>query len=186
MGHERLIKATGAHSLKWRDNEEGAVEQVAAIGLASKYERIGAQILHTENLDPKSLRKAIQLARIKLCKQHRLQLHYAERVIQAALFECLRPNCIHCGGNKETFQQNAAVQTCEYCNGTGKHRYSNTERAILIGGKYNQRVYENALDIVRDAIHNIVVRSAKRLGDDQSSTTQVATPTNSISSQRAR
>jgi len=81
------------------------------------------------------------------------------------LHEYLRPQCLHCGGKGNHYQKGAAVRVCHFCQGSGLHHYSDSDRESLIGGKYNQRAYEEALAFLRDSIQTIVINTDRRLAE---------------------
>lgn len=165
MGHERLIKASIAHSLAWLENEECCVDRVTAIGFSSRYNEVGDMMLRVDALDADSLRKVILLVVRRLNHRHKIGREFAEKMAFASLHEYMRPNCIYCGGKGETHRKATVVTVCEYCNGSGLHRYSDRDRNALIGGRYNERAYEDALCFVRDAVRSVVVSADRRLSD---------------------
>jgi len=165
MPHERLIKSTIAHTLAWQEFEEKAVDRVTAIGFSSQYNEVGDAMLRVDALDADALRKVILLVVRRLNHRHRIERNFAKKLAFASLHEYMRPNCIYCGGKGETHRKGTVVTICQYCNGSGLHRYSDRDRGALIGGNYNQRAYEDALCFVRDAVRSIVVASDRRLNE---------------------
>jgi hypothetical protein len=164
MGYERLVKATTARTLEWSQTEERAVDQIAAIGLATRKDEFGSAILRMEALNAPATRKVIYLIRRRLIRKFRIEDVYARKVGWAVLHEYLRGNCSYCGGSGEIHEEGAKVIQCPYCAGTGLHRFSDTERAGLLGGrKYNQKVYEDALAYLRDSAREIVRKVHGRL-----------------------
>lgn len=163
MGFERLIKSVEAHSLGWKTTEECAVDRITAIGLAAGGNETGEAMLRVNALDASALRKVIFLVARRL--NHRLNITrgYGEKLAIAALHEYLRPHCYYCGGKGQHYQKGAAVRACPYCQGSGLHRFSDTDRAMLIGASYNQRAYEEALAYLRDSIRTIVINADRRL-----------------------
>lgn len=166
MGYERLVKSTIARTLQWSPTEENAVDQVAAIGLASRHDVLGSALLRMEALDAHATRQVIFLTSRRLAKRFKIERNYAKRVAVAVLHELMRPNCMYCGGKGETHESGKQVTDCPHCNGTGMHRYSNTERVHLLGQRtYNEKIYEDALSYVRECVRGIINRTAKRLED---------------------
>jgi hypothetical protein len=168
MGQERLIKATIAHSLEWVETEEGSVDRVTAIGFSARNNEVGDAMLRVDALDAVALRKVIFLIVRRLNHRHRMDRGYAQRLAIAVLHEFMRPNCIYCGGKGETHQKGAVVTICSHCNGSGLHRYSDSDRMALVrgaGSQFNHRAYEDALTYVRDAVRGIVVASDRRLDE---------------------
>jgi hypothetical protein len=164
MSHETLIKCTIAHSLGWEEFEEQPVDRVTAIGFSTRFNEVGEAMLRVDALDAPSLRKVIFLVVRRLNQRHQITRGFAEKMAFATLHEYMRPNCIYCGGKGEVHAKGTVVTVCAYCNGSGLHRYSDGDRGSLIGGKYNQRAYEDALAYVRDAVRSVVVSSGRRLG----------------------
>ncbi len=160
-----MIKATVAGSLMWMETEQRAVDQVAALGLASRRDPDGTAILRMEALNGKAGRQVVLLIARRLVHRFRIERTYAKRVALAVMHEYMRPNCIYCGGKGETHVKNEKVQPCGYCHGSGLHRYSDYERSVLMGAGYNQRVYEDALAYLRDTERELVRRAEKRLGE---------------------
>jgi len=167
MGRERLIKSVGAHSLTWKPTEEGAVDRVTAIGFAAHRNEMGETMLRVNALDGSALKKAIFLVTRQLVHRTHLGRDFARKLAIAALHELLRPQCIYCNGRGQQFQKSSVVRVCHYCQGTGLHRYSDTERELLIGGagKYNECAYEKALSFARDSLRTIVINADRRLID---------------------
>lgn len=167
MGQEQLIKCVMAHSLMW-SVEEGAVDRVAAIGMCSRRNHMietGDAMLRVNALDSKALRKVVLLVVRRLHYRFRIDRGFAEKIAFATLHELLRANCIHCGGKGELHSKGAVTVVCSHCNGSGLHCYTNKDRLALIGSRYNQAAYEDALNYLRDSTVNIVTLSNKRLGD---------------------
>lgn len=163
MGRERLIKSVGAHSLRWKSTEEGAVDRVTAIGFAARKNELGEAMLRVNGLEAPALRKAVLLVARELNHKLRITHGFAKKIAIAALHEYLRPNCVYCGGKGHHYQRGQAVRVCLYCQGSGLHVYSDSDRALLIGGNYHARAYEDALSCVRDSIHTLVINSDRRL-----------------------
>lgn len=163
MGHESLIRSLTAHSLEWHDNMERTIDRVTAIGFAARHNEIGEAMLRVDALDADALHKVILLIIRRLNHRHRIERGFAKKIAFATLHEFMRPNCIHCGGKGNVYRKGAAVTVCLHCQGSGLHRYSDKDRASLIGGNFNQRAYEDAISYVRDALKTVVVDCNKRL-----------------------
>lgn len=169
MGRERLIKSTVAHSLQWKEFDEGAVDQITAMGWASRYDpdELGIAIIQTDALDQKSARKVLYLVSRHLVRHYSIHRDYAKRVVFSALQEYLFPNCLYCGGKGELHASNEVVSGCPHCHGSGKHRYSNLERSVLLGKfRYREKIYEEALKLIRDKAGRLVSQAGARLRDD--------------------
>lgn len=167
MGHQRLIQSFPPHSLEW-DFEERTIDRITAVGFASREEEAGEAMLRVDALDHVALKKVILLIIRKLNHKFKITRGFAQKIAYAAMHEYLRSNCIYCGGKGESFQKGRVVTECKECGGTGQHRYSNKDRAALIGtgSRYNEKAYEEALTFVRDAVANIRRKAALRLVDD--------------------
>ena len=165
MGTERLIKSVGAHSLTWESTEEGAVDRITAIGFAARRNELGETMLRVNGLEATSMRKAILLVTRHLNLHFNITRGFAQKMAKAALHEYLRPGCMYCGGKGHHYQRGQAVRACPYCGGTGLHRYSDSERAVLIGGNYHHKAYEEALASLRDSIRSLVINSDRRLAE---------------------
>ena len=165
MGRERLIKSVGAHSLTWKSTEEGAVDRVTAIGFAAHRNEMGETMLRVNALDADAMNKAILLITRKIVHRLHLGRDYARKIAIAALHEILRPQCPYCGGRGAHYQKGHAVRVCLYCQGHALHRYTDTDRAMLIGGNYSERAYEDALSFARDSLRTIVINADRRLID---------------------
>lgn len=162
-----MVKATVAHTLAWSPTEENAIDQVAAIGFATKKDKMGSPILRMEALDANSARQVILLTARRLTKRFRIENNYARKIAFAVLHEYLCPNCFYCGGKGEIYEANTTVKECPHCNGTGMHRFTDQQRGHLLGGRtYNQRIYEDALNYVKDTARAVVGRAQRRLDDD--------------------
>jgi len=165
VSHERLIKTITAHSLEWDETQQCTIERITAIGFAARNNEIGEAMLRVDALDAEALRKVILLVIRRLNHRHRIERGFAKRIAFATLHEYMRPNCIHCGGKGNVYKKASVVTVCSHCAGSGLHRYSDSDRASLIGGGFNHRAYEDAIAYVRDAVRAIVVDSDRRLGD---------------------
>lgn len=163
MGQERLIRATISKSLAWDETQETSIDRITAIGFAARNNEIGDAMLRVDALDAHSLHKVILLLIRRLNQKHHIARGFGQKIAFAVLHEYMRPNCIHCGGKGNVYRKSSIVTVCSHCNGSGLHRYSDSDRASLIGGNINQRAYEDAMGYVRDAVRAIVVNSDKRL-----------------------
>ena len=165
MGHEGLIKATISGSLAWDETQETSIDRITAIGFAARNNEIGEAMLRVDALDAYALHKVILLIIRRLNHKHGIARGFGQKIAIATLHEYMRPNCIHCGGKGNVYRKSSVVTVCSHCDGTGLHRYSDSDRTSLIGGNFNQRAYEDAIAYVRDAVRAIVVDSGRRLGD---------------------
>lgn len=164
MGHETLIGCTQAKTLAWDENYEKPVDRIVAIAHATRRNPMGGLMLRIEALDASSLRKVILLITRSLARTHNINRSHGERIAVAVLMEIMQPGCPYCGGKGEIHPEAEAVTSCSSCGGTGLHRYSNTDRAGMAGGKFNAKAYEAALNQARDALVK-VVRAANNLLD---------------------
>ena len=166
MGQERLIKCVDAHSLHWFETEERPIDRVIALAIASRGEETGEAMVRVGALDRNAVRRVIYLTARHLKYKCHITNSYGEKIALAVLHEYMRPNCIHCGGKGEAFHKGRATTRCPECEGTGKHRYSDSDRTALIGGNnYNEKAYELALAYIRDAMVNIRRKADARLDD---------------------
>ena len=166
MKQERFIKCVMTHSMHWSNTEERPVDRVAAIGMVTRHNEeimIGEKMLRVDALDADSLRSVILKTSRRLNHRHRINWAFAKKMTFAVLHELLRQNCIHCGGQGNIHQKGSVTVTCSHCAGSGLHFYTNGDREALIGNKYNQKAYEDALNYLRDSVYEIVRRSEKRL-----------------------
>lgn len=165
MGHERLIRSLPPRSLGWHETQECSIDRILAIGLASRRNEVGEAMLRVDALDAAALHKVLLLVIRHLYHRHHVSRGFAKKIAFATLHEYMRPNCIHCGGKGNVYKTSSVVKACSHCAGSGLHRYSDRDRASLVGGRFSQRVYEDALGYVRDAVRAIVVNTDRRLGD---------------------
>ena len=163
MGKETMIKSTVASSLEWDENAERAVDRVTAIALSARRNELGSVMLRVEALDDASLRKAVLLVARRLNHQFRITRGFAERMAVAAVQEYMQPGCITCGGTGSVTQ--GVVMVCIRCDGSGFRRYSDADRRTMIGGSFNKKAYEDALQFVRDSVRSVVTGAGARLGD---------------------
>ena len=155
MGREALIKSADAHNLAWGDYEK-PVDRVVAIAYAAKGNEIGALMLRVDAMDVQSLRKVILLVSRSLAHTYRINRRHGEKIAIAVIREHLHPGCVQCGGKGELYREEEVVVSCHVCAGTGLHRYSDTDRIALVGGRYNAKAYAAALQLVRDAVTRVV------------------------------
>lgn len=174
MKHESLIKSTFTGSLAWQEHQERAVDRVTAIGFSGRsndarmtiQKDFGVTMLRVEAQDPAALRKVILLIVRRLNHKYRITRGFAEKIAFAVMHEYLRANCSACGGKAEIPQKGGVVLICPQCNGSGLHRYSDSDRSRLVGGGYNKAAYENALAYVRDALSDVIINANKRLDEN--------------------
>jgi hypothetical protein len=165
VSKQALVRAVAAHSLKFDANLEATreIDRVAALGLATRRNALGAELIHAEAHNADSARRAILHVARALIKRQRLARRAAERIAQAALFENINAACNACGGRGFQYA-GAAVSVCVACNGTRLHRYSDAARASLCGlGHYPRAAYETALCMIRDALSAAAAGAARRL-----------------------
>lgn len=165
MGKQALIRAVAARSLKFDANIEATreIDRVAALGLATRGNALGAELLHAEAQNADSTRRAVLMVARALIKRHRLARRIAERVAQAALFEAMNQACSACGG-RGVQQWGAVVSVCVACDGTRLHRYSDAQRASLCGvAHYPRAAYELAQTMISDAASRAVAGASIRL-----------------------
>lgn len=165
MSRQALVRAVAARSLKFDANIETQreIDRVAALGLATKSNALGAELIHAEAQNADSARRAIWLVARTLIRRHRLARSLAERIAQAALIENMNPACTACGGRGYQYVE-ATVSVCVTCAGTKLHRYSDAQRANLCGaGHYPRAAYESALGMIRDAANRAASGADKRL-----------------------
>lgn len=164
MGREALVKSMIAGSLLWNDHEERPIDRITAVAYARQNE-VGAAMLRVEALDAAALRKVILLIVRRLNHKFHITRGFAERMAFAVLHEYYRPNCIFCGGKGEIHPKANIIQACPNCSGTGLHHYTDRDRVALVGGKYNQDAYENAMAYIRDSLAILVRDTNRRLGE---------------------
>lgn len=166
MSRETLIKATVTTSLGFDANVEAetAVDRIIAIACASRQNELGATILHAEGLDAPSLRKAVLIVARRLNRKCKITLDIGQCIALASLKELLNPHCPDCGGMAFHYHDGQVVKVCSTCNGSGLHRYTDTERANMAGlSKIPIKVYELAIADARDALANAVRLADSRL-----------------------
>jgi hypothetical protein len=163
-GRESLVKSTCASSLVWDENTERAVDRMTAIGMVARNNELGAAMLHAEALDAVALRKVVLLVVRHLHHTHRIARGFGEKIAIAVMREYMQPGCPTCGGQREIRNEGEAVHICAACGGTGVHRYTDSSREGMIGGRYNKAAYESALRQVRDAMAGVVSAANGRLG----------------------
>ena len=161
MGRESIVKSTVATSLGWDENLEKQVDRVTALGMATRKNHLGSAIVHAEALDADSMRKVVLLVTRHIIKECRIARTHAERIAFSALQEHLKPRCRACGGIP--YLEARVAECCPACGGTGLHRYGNTERRNMCGGKYNEKAYEAALNEIRDRLSAAVRGAGDRL-----------------------
>jgi hypothetical protein len=161
MGRESLNRAVVASSLGWTETEERQVDRVTALGMATRTNHLGSAIIHAEAMDANSMRKVVLLVTRHIIKECRIARSHAERIAFSALQEHLRPRCRACGGIP--YLEARVSECCPACGGTGLHRYGNTERKNMCGGKYNEKAYEAALNEIRDRLSAAVRGADNRL-----------------------
>lgn len=166
MGREALAKATMASTLAWDDNNEMPIDKMTAIAFSARNNEVGALLLRVDALDDVAMRKVILLIVRKLNHEYRIARGFGNRIAVSVLHELLRAGCVSCGGKGEIHRDAGSVLPCHQCGGTGLQRYTDMDRASLVGGVYNKKAYSAALQFARDALTRIVTGANKRLTEE--------------------
>lgn len=131
---ERLATAVSTSDLAWSDLTTKAVEFVAAMAAASS---LGSDLFRAKSYDTQAARRAVVVLTKKAMlagdkKKLPISRDMAQLMAVAVILEIVKPYCRTCTGAGVSIIDELKV-TCPTCGGIMVHRYSDTERARLMG-----------------------------------------------------
>ena len=133
---EHLATSLSGSDLSWSEGKTKPVEYVAAMSAAT---RLGSDIFRAADHDAHAMRRAVlQLMSLAAKKLGRNKLSItsaqAQTLAAAAILELINPYCTTCGGAREIMGEKIKV-ICPTCSGIGVRRYTDSERAKMVGVK---------------------------------------------------
>lgn len=133
---EHLATSLSGSDLSWSEGKTKPVEYVAAMSAAT---RLGSDIFRAADHDAHAMRRAVlQLMSLAAKKLGRNKLSItsaqAQTLAAAAILELINPYCTTCGGAREIMGEKIKV-ICPTCSGIGVRRYTDSERAKIVGVK---------------------------------------------------
>lgn len=133
---EHLAASLSGSDLSWTEGKTKPVEYVAAMSAAT---RLGSDIFRAADNDAHAMRRAVlQLMSLAAKKLGRNKLSItsaqAQTLAAAAILELIHPYCTTCGGAREIMGEKIKV-ICPTCSGIGVRRYTDSERAKIVGVK---------------------------------------------------
>ena len=133
---EHLATSLSGSDLSWSEGKTKPVEYVAAMSAAT---RLGSDIFRAADHDAHAMRRAVlQLMSLAAKKLGRNKLSItsaqAQTLAAAAILELIHPYCTTCGGAREIMGEKIKV-ICPTCSGIGVRRYTDSERAKIVGVK---------------------------------------------------
>lgn len=166
MSAERLGTALESSNLAWSDHQVKDIDFVTASGMARP--ELGVLLIRAyASNDPVSLRMANWLA-IKKSRKYLPDLPEGMRrkIVNAAIQEFLVPICTPCGGTGKSLQ-GQKWGACPTCAGTRIKRYTNGERAKMIGvdtlGSW-EKPYADVLNRINDAYYAALMGVRRKMG----------------------
>lgn len=128
--------AASMQSLQWDETCERAIDRVASAG---RCHPVGIELWRARySLDANSYKAARKhLLRCYLERYKSESPDIAQRVVEQCLHEYLSPSCAVCHGAKEIVA-GYLRHACKACEGTGIHRYSDTQRSRIMHLSYGQ------------------------------------------------
>lgn len=133
---EHLATSLSGSDLSWTEGKTKPVEYVAAMSAATS---LGSDIFRAADHDAHAMRRAVlQLMSLAAKKLGRNKLSItsaqAQTLAAAAILELINPYCTTCGGAREIMGEKIKV-ICPTCSGIGVRRYTDSERAKIVGVK---------------------------------------------------
>lgn len=122
---ERLSESCVASDLGAKEGKIKSVEHVAALSGATS---LGSDMMRARDYDANALRRAILVLARTVRQEMRLGMGPAENLARCAIFEVLHWQCRACNGASEHIT-GGVRKTCAKCEGTGIHRWRDTDRA---------------------------------------------------------
>ena len=131
---EHLATSLSGSDLGWAEGKTKPVEYVAAMSAAT---RLGSDIFRAADHDAHAFKRAIlQLMSLAARELGRKSISItsglAQTMAAAAILELINPYCTTCGGAREIMGEKIKV-ICPTCSGIGVHRYTDSERAKMVG-----------------------------------------------------
>lgn len=127
---------------------------IAALAFA---DRLGSALWRLKYAnDAGSYQPALQLVVKRMLRAKPEGRGLTTRIAERALHEYLDENCNYCGGRGMIYAMERAVHSCTHCDGTGRKRHQNFERALAVGvpieryPKFASR-FERAAEIISNA-----------------------------------
>lgn len=154
MNREQLARATTSSDLRWDDAREKDIDTITALGIIqlrdSRMLRLGRLLIllrgYEETKSKTDLRdrmvsdredaKALLSVLIHTegtRKDKKMSRAAVFRTANAAYIEFVFDRCHQCRGAGSIVREEGGNLTCDACNGTGKHRFSDLERSLNIG-----------------------------------------------------
>jgi hypothetical protein len=125
--------ATSLAGLGWDENQEKAIDRVAASGKASA---LGVCLWKSKYmLEGDAYRKAHKALLVIFQARYADEYFVAGALVGQAMREYIAPQCTACNGEGERMVNDGRV-VCDFCSGSKTHRYSDTERAKLMQISY--------------------------------------------------
>lgn len=168
---KRLAGTLSAGELRQSDHAEASVDRVAALGMAS---RLGACLVRiASGSSAGDTRTALLILAKRLMRDQRVPVGMARRMAAAAMFEWQNAQCQACGGTGfRARDANGVRALCQPCDGSGVHRFSDTERRRALGLDANkpmprmvQQHYDKVVDQCQTAYQNAMRTVKRKLGD---------------------
>lgn len=126
---ESLATSVNAKNLEW-DEHERQVDRVAAMSAGT---HLGSYLIRVrEGAQTEFAHRAMLIIAKRIIKRYRLNRGIAEAVATQSIMEWVGPHCRCCGGTRERMMEDVKV-SCHVCNGSGVHRFSDSERKKSIG-----------------------------------------------------
>lgn len=166
MTAERLGISLESGDLKWSGHQVRDIDFVAAAGMTKP--ELGILLIRAYVGNDAG---AVKLATWLATKQSRRYLSnipegMRQKLVGAAVREFLVPICTPCGGTGKALQGTKWI-VCPTCAGTAIKRYTNGERAGMIGldtmGRWD-KPYTEILSRINDAYYAALVMVRRRMG----------------------
>ena len=167
---EHLATSLSGSDLSWTEGKTKPVEYVAAMSAAT---RLGSDIFRAADHDAHAMRRAVlQLMSLAAKKLGRNKLSItsaqAQTLAAAAILELINPYCTTCGGAREIMGEKIKV-ICPTCSGIGVRRYTDSERAKIVGVKpedwhKHERRYRVFIEIASQHYVAALIKAIGHLG----------------------
>ena len=167
---EHLATSLSGSDLSWSEGKTKPVEYVAAMSAAT---RLGSDIFRAADHDAHAMRRAVlQLMSLAAKKLGRNKLSItsaqAQTLAAAAILELINPYCTTCGGAREIMGEKIKV-ICPTCSGIGVRRYTDSERAKIVGVKpedwhKHERRYRVFIEIASQHYVAALIKAIGHLG----------------------
>ncbi len=155
----RIYRSEQSTNLKWESTQERDIDVLTAMGISDTYgvmEQLGGLLLSVKGANKSrgthyfpgherykaDLKDAIRLL-VRIANRHRampkLRMRQWQPLAGMAIAEWLNDSCAVCNGAAQVKNEaGTVIIECQACNGSGKHRFTDEDRARVMGERMDK------------------------------------------------